>query len=235
MKIHQSQSGNVLFLIFIAIGLFAALSYAVSDGSRGGAGTISKEQARLAAASLVQQFTSIKNGYDHLISKGCSEMEIDMDAGNYNNPVAGHNLPTERCDLESPEGAGIAKLSFKENWQSNIPDVSDVGTQSMRVYYIGSANEKNNKDGGNPVAKVYGVGRDDLADYMIHFNFVTPEICTEYNKIVGIEGIPIHLTQNDKIWGNEDSRLFGKMTACASTTTASGAQNYQIYFVYAPR
>lgn len=55
----MKQNGNVLFLILIAVALFAALSYAVTK-STSGSGSVSKEKLALSISELLQQSSTIK-------------------------------------------------------------------------------------------------------------------------------------------------------------------------------
>ena len=74
---HRS-GGNVLFLILIAVALFAALSYAVTQSSRGG-GNADSETLALEAARLVQYTSSISVAIQRLmLGSGCSESEISF-------------------------------------------------------------------------------------------------------------------------------------------------------------
>lgn len=54
------ENGNVLFIILIAVVLFAALSYAVSSSSRSGAGDLSDETLRLKTSQLMQQVVAFR-------------------------------------------------------------------------------------------------------------------------------------------------------------------------------
>lgn len=71
----RSSNGNALFLILIAVALFAALSYAITNSGRGG-GNVSKEQAEIIAAQIIDhtalmmqtiQRLELIGGYDQIL------------------------------------------------------------------------------------------------------------------------------------------------------------------------
>lgn len=65
----RRENGNALFLILIAVALFAALSYAITNSRRGG-GNIDRETATLNAASLVQMTTLLRSAADRMVLFG---------------------------------------------------------------------------------------------------------------------------------------------------------------------
>lgn len=64
------EQGNVLFLILIAVALFAALSYAVTKSTSGGGAGGSREKDRLIASELMQQVAGIQFASQRLAING---------------------------------------------------------------------------------------------------------------------------------------------------------------------
>lgn len=64
---RKSERGNVLFLILIAVALFAALSYAVTQSTRSGGGDASKETNLVNAAGITQYPASIKTAITRMV------------------------------------------------------------------------------------------------------------------------------------------------------------------------
>lgn len=74
----KSQSGNVLFLILIAVALFAALSYAVTSSTRSGGGSAEKETLQLTASEIFSFYTGVRTSITRMILAGTSPEQINF-------------------------------------------------------------------------------------------------------------------------------------------------------------
>lgn len=145
-KHTKSQSGNILFLILIAVALFAALSYVVVRSSRSGAGNTEAENDRLEASRVLNYVTAVQAAVVRLQLSGCTDAQISfedelLDSGSigigatYVNP----NAPTDdHCHVFRAKGGGvpveIPKLNkmdatlYPYYYFSGSDALTDVGT-----------------------------------------------------------------------------------------------------------
>lgn len=77
---RKSEKGNVLFLILIAVALFAALSYAVTQSTRSGSGTADKEKSLLSSASMTQYPTALRTSIIRMVLGGTDVADIVFNA-----------------------------------------------------------------------------------------------------------------------------------------------------------
>jgi len=105
-NIHHPESGNVIVIIFVAVALLAALSFALSQGSRTGESNLSEQQASLLATEILDYSNSIRNAVRQLKIQGCNDTEISFENGIvtlYTNASA----PADNtCHVFHPSGGG---------------------------------------------------------------------------------------------------------------------------------
>lgn len=166
------QSGNVLFLILIAVVLFAALSYAVTQSSRGG-GNVNSENVAIAAAQIVQYIASVENGLTRVrVVNGCDIANVSFEHANWSHTNYEHSPVTDdKCKIFHPSGGGVT--------YQNVPDGALHSGQSAvstygEYFYSGGI-------------WIYQADDTDV-DLTMHVPHITEEVCMEIQDKMGVTG-----------------------------------------------
>lgn len=180
----RNERGNILFLILLAVVLFAALSYAVTSSMRGGGRDAGNESTQAGAATIMQWFAAIDAAVLRLnlvqdikyedISFGYTAQNYGATAtwSNYN-----HNTrcTTNTCRIFHTDGGGVPPSDFRK-WAVATP----TGATSANL--------------GPGYAVLYslpwpGAGTE-LNDITIVLFFISPAVCKIINDTMGITVVP---------------------------------------------
>lgn len=121
---RQSQGGNVLFLILIAVALFAALSYVVTQSTRSGTGSTEREKNILSSAQMTQYPTALRTALIRMVLAGTGIENIKFnDPDNFGTSV--------NAEVFHPSGGGAT-------YQDAPADLSSAGTSQLHWFYNAS-------------------------------------------------------------------------------------------------
>lgn len=170
-KKRSGEEGNVLFLILIAVALFAALSYAVTQSSRSGGGDTS-ETTLINSAQITQYPASIRTSIIRmLVSGNVAADEVLFDVPNDFTANCGV-ANVDRCVFH-PKGGGAT-------YSEAPPEVVTVTTPQPWVF--NSENEialVGTTVGGNAPSAT-------SADIIAFLPNVTDLVCRRLNEQLGI-------------------------------------------------
>lgn len=172
----RRQDGNALFLILIAVALFAALSYAITSSGRGG-GNIDRETNKIAAAQILDSANALQRAVQKLqILNGCSDTQLSFE----NDTVAGYTNTgdprgDETCHIFKSDGAGLAWPQIKGLDDTNINISGRNG-----VSFLGLPE--------TPSGRCYSeVNKEPCAELIVFYNIgPNKELCMELNDAVGV-------------------------------------------------
>lgn len=152
----SNSSGNVLFLILIAVALFAALSYAVTQSTRSGGGDANKEKTLTDSAVVTQHPVGIRTAATQMmISRGLTAGELLFDPPkNFTGLTAGEIAR----EVFHPQGGGAI---YAEGW---------IVTSGIQIEGVGLTNAS------DPLA----------ASDIVAMKSVSREMCLQLNQKFGI-------------------------------------------------
>ncbi len=202
--IHKSnragERGNVLFLILIAVALFAALSYAVTQSTRSGSGDSSGEKNLIGSAQLAQYPAGVRTAVVRMILGGVPVEELRFDppssytTGDYSsNPeLLKYNVfhPTGGGAIFQAAPADVLAPGFSGEW---------IFSSQFQIEGVGSTEASAGTTGNDIIAFLPGV---------------TQSVCRKLNDELGI----IDNTATNKIPAN----LGGGMSSYAEPVGMGG-------------
>ena len=183
---RHGERGNVLFLILIAVALFAALSYAVTSSSRSGGGDANDETNLVNSSTITQYPASVRTAIIRMqVSNGVAIDEIEFNKPGNN---AADDGDYEDCSANSvclfhPEGGGATFVP-------GPAEVMAAGTQTDWIF--SSANEI---DGLG--VTIGGNGGDATSAEIVAFlPGISRGVCQRINEELGItstsaSGVPV--------------------------------------------
>lgn len=175
----RAAHGNALFIILIAVALFAALSYAVTQSGRGG-GSVNKEQIVIKAANMVQYATNLRTAVQRMVLNGTTAANLDL----WTTAVYTPCTTGADCIFAAAGGGATSQ---------RLPDLGD-----MDFFHDGLWRYSEVSDGvalrkklpGNQFEEIGTTAADAYIYSYITYNTNGKELCTQINKNLGITGIP---------------------------------------------
>ena len=163
--LRQSEKGNVLFLILIAVALFAALSYVVTQSTRSGGGSTEREKNILSSAQMTQYPTALRTSIIRQVLAGVAIENVRFDAPG----SAGFTTVSVAQLVFHPQGGGAT-------FQQAPADLSAGGNLPISWTY-------------NAEVEVPGIGLDGAGgnDVIAFLPGVSNGICRQVNEELGID------------------------------------------------
>lgn len=242
LKDAAKEAGNVLFMILIAVALFAALAYAVTQSTRSGGGNAEKEQNLLTSSQVIQYPTSIENSIMRMkVSNNCTDDQISFEnpiVSGYTNPNAPANYT---CHVFRPEGGGVPFQNPPANINGGSPwyftgrtCVVNIGTGGSICY--------NNDTESDLVAYLPNISKSLCAILNEKLGVTNPSGNPPVENGNGVAPVPFLGTYNNnglaQIGGSGDAaNLNGKRSGCFQLPASNwhSAGQYIFYHVLIPR
>lgn len=171
---RSAQSGSSFFIILFGIFLFAALSYAVMQGSRTSESSLSREQSRMAAQEIIAFGNTVAKAVQSLVLRDCSPSELNFE-NNISTLYDNTSAPDDgSCDIFSPVGGKVSITPFPANFYANTKAWAGefTFTATDEIIDVGTS----------------GCSDESCTELIMYVWDLKPEVCREIMARLGYEG-----------------------------------------------
>lgn len=230
----KHENGSIIVWVFVAMLLFAALSFIMMQGSRTSGSMIGTEQARAYASQMIGYGQELKSAVQRLKMRGCTDNQFGFGNSvwvtNAGTPLMSmtHNpTATDTCQVFSIAGGGMTPAVFNDNGVPPTPANTKSGHSTLISLSIAGV----------------GTPANDLV--MITF-YVDKKTCLEINDRLGITNPGGNPAQDDlngmtswfdgtyagtAVIGDDAPEFTGHGTGCFSYLNGGvGLENYDFHF-----
>ncbi len=180
----KHNAGNVLFLILIAVALFAALSYAVVHSGRAGPSNMTSEKAASGGAAIIQHLATIRQAIDRMkLSNNCQPEQFNFTS--YYFTQNNSNSPSDKsCHLYDQAGGKISAITFpKEYFDQKKFGAGNLWNTNYGTYADYRVTFNSNNRWLN--IGTHNAG-DASVDLMGQIYGISNEVCREINRQLNI-------------------------------------------------
>lgn len=220
----KTEHGNVLFIILIAVALFAALSYAFTQSSRGGGEDTNPERNSILASEVLEYAKQLEQAVTTIRSNRYSENQLSFAHGD----LTGYGTYGTNPEMEifHPQGGGASYRIFPSATASDW-----VFTGANIVHEVGNFSE------------TYAACTASCADLVAILPNVSQNLCTTINQKLAINSTPVDSGTADittKFTGtftktqaldDAGSVIDGQRTGCFEGGGTPAAGTYHFYHV----
>lgn len=208
MQGRKRESGNVLFLILIAVALFAALSYAVTQSTRSGAGDTASETNLISSAQLTQYPAGIRTSVVRMLIGGIAVDDLLFNSPSDFGGTIPANDPLEQRAVFHPSGGNATYQYAPADVVTQAPAGGSIGewfyNAEIQIQNIG----------------ITGAGQAAGNDVVAFLPYISTGICRRMNEEVGLPtAIPV---ENDIAYGDIDLTIEDVASPSADFPTADG-------------
>lgn len=203
MHSESDQSGNILFLILIAVALFAALSFVVSDMMRGGStATISDEKASAYVSEILDYGRTLRQAVQNVSINGCDNTDISFSniivSGYAHSPVV-----DDSCKIFAPDGGAMTYVAPDSDWLAKVSPTPSLQGQwyfpaNVCVLDIGKGGSGCDSDG------------NDNEDLIVVLPYIKQEICLLINRRLNLGASALSASGDE--WPSAGTKFTGSFS-----------------------